>query len=281
MSSKISYEKKINMKLGFVISMYDEIDIVMETISCLKKNNCKIILIQSNPGNNNKIDPKICDAYEILPDLAGNKENYLKMTQSGVGEHYLIGAFAIPRNYSKGFTIAKNIDVDYVIGINGDTKITEITGIKKIIRNMKKSQKLIAGTRNIGFLMFNEQHELINFQDKYSTQIMPQFFIVDHNSVKNNLFCNIVTTNNYNTEQCIGDEIIRFSRENSLDFFDIFYSISEHAYPRNILGVEYNPDQVSKMPEFMENFLTNIRKRNGKKINLFLTKLAKLIEKFL
>jgi len=261
--------------------MYDEIDTVNENILYLKKNNCKVIVIQSDPGNDeNEINMKKCDAYEMLPDLAGSKEKYLEMREKdGTGEPYVIGAIAIPRNYNRGFTLTKNMDVDYTVGINGDTKITSLQGIKEIISKMKKEERKIAVTRNVGFLMFNEQGKLNNFQDKTSTQIMPQFFIVDQKYVKKGLFCNTKTTNKYNTEQCMGDEIVRFAKENSKKFFDIVHVISRSPYPRNIQGVIYNPEQVSKMPESIESIFSLIRKHNGKRFNLFLTKVTRIAEK--
>ncbi len=242
--------------------MYDEIDTVNENILCFKKNDCKIVVIQSDPGNKEKkINVEKCDAYEMLPDIAGSKQNYQKMREKdGTDEPYVIGAIAIPRNYNRGFTLMKNMDVDYIVGINGDTKITNLKGIKEIINEMKKEEKKIAVTRNVGFLMFNEQGKLINFQDKGSTQIMPQFFIVDQKDIKKGLFCNTTTTNKYNTEQCMGDEIVRFAKENGKEFFDIVHIISRSPYPRNRQGVIYNPEQVSKMPKFLESILTKITK---------------------
>lgn len=271
------------MKIGFVISMYDEIEMVNESISCFKKNNCKVIVIQSNPGNKEKeIDGNKCDHYKMLSDVTGSKQNYLKMREKdGTDVPYVMGAIAIPRNYNYGFTLMKNMDLDYIVGINGDIKISNLVGIKKIIRKMKETQKTVACTRYVGFLTFNEQGKLIEFLDKNNTQIMPQFFIVDQKSVKEGMFCNIKTTNKYSTEQCMGDEIIRFAKEKSVRFFDIIHIISRSPYPRNIEGVTYNPQQVSKMPEFLESIIFVIREYCGKDINIFLTKLTKIAEKFI
>ena len=43
------------MKLGFVISMYDEINTVNSTINNIKKNNSPIIVIQSDPNQSEKL----------------------------------------------------------------------------------------------------------------------------------------------------------------------------------------------------------------------------------
>lgn len=274
---------KKDLKIGFVISMYDEIEMVNESISCFKKNDCKVIVIQSNPGNKEKeVVSNQCDEYKMLSDVTGSKQNYQKMRElDGTDVPYVMGAIAIPRNYNYGFSLIKNMDLDYVVGINGDIQITNLVGIKKIIEKMKESQKTVACTRYVGFLTFNEQGKLIEFLDKNNTQIMPQFFIVDHKAVKEGMFCNIKTTNKYSTEQCMGDEIVRFAKEKSVRFFDIIHIIAKSPYPRNIEGVTYNPKQASKMPKFLELIVLVIRERSGKNINLFLTRITKIAEKII
>jgi hypothetical protein len=271
------------LKIGFVISMYDEFEMVNESISCFKKNDCKVIVIQSDPGNKEKeIEGNQCDAYKMLSDVTGSKENYQKMREKdGTDVPYVMGAIAIPRNYNYGFSLMKNMDLDYVVGINGDIKITNLIGIKKIIEKMKEFQKTVACTRYVGFLTFNEEGKLIEFLDKNNTQIMPQFFIVDHKAVKEGMFCNIKTTNKYSTEQCMGDEIVRFVKEKSVKFFDTVHIISKSPYPRNIEGVIYNPEQVSKMPEFLELMVLSLREKSGKSFNMFLTKITKIAEKII
>ena len=60
--------------------MYDEIDVVKETITNLRKYDCKIIVIQSDPGNKEMIlDGSICDKYQKMSDIAGNREEYAKI----------------------------------------------------------------------------------------------------------------------------------------------------------------------------------------------------------
>ena len=64
---------KINtcMKIGFIISMYDETNVVKKTVNVLKQNKCPIIVIRSNPKESSKVlDQNLVDHYEKLPDLA-------------------------------------------------------------------------------------------------------------------------------------------------------------------------------------------------------------------
>lgn len=269
------------MKLGFIISMYDEINIVKKTIQTLKKDNSKIVVIQSDPGNEEMVlDNSLCDKYERMSDIAGGRKKYEKIIEErkkeGKGE--MIGPIALTRNFSKGFTLIQDFDVDFVIGITGDTKISNLKGILKIIKKMKLNGKLVAGTRSIGYTMFNESGKSIQFQSRTSTNIMPQFFIADINSVRNGLFCNNKKTNKYNTEQCLGDEIVRYCKEMNLKIFDVFYIISNYGYPRFIDGVQYNPEQISKMHPLFERIINWIRYWNGNRVNGWITKIFKFVE---
>lgn len=270
------------MKLGFVISMYDEIDIVKKTIQNLKISNSKIVIIQSDPGNNAMIlDDSLCDKYEKMTDLAGGREKYEKMIEEGKkeGKGEMIGPIALTRNFSRGFSLIQNFDVDFVIAITGDTKITNLNGISKVIQKMKKDKKIVAGTRSIGYTMFNELGEFTQFQSRNITNIMPQFFIVDKNSVMKGLFVNNKRTNKYNTEQCFGDEIVRYCKEKDLRFFNAFYRICDYGYPRFIDGIHYNPEQISKIPPPFEGIINWFRYWSNESVNNVLTKIYLKIEK--
>ena len=268
------------MKMGFVISMYDEIDIVKETILNLRKYNSKILVIQSDPGNEKMIlDESLCDKYEKMSDGAGGREEYIKIIEEkkeGKGE--MIGPIALTRNFSKGFTLIRDFDVDYAIAITGDTKITKLKGISKIIEKMQKTNKIVGATRTVGYTQYDENGKYTRFQHRQITDIMPQLFVVDVKAVKKGLFCNIKRTNKYTTEQCLGDEIVRYCQQNNLRFFDVFYRICDYSYPRFIDGLHYNPEQLSKIPPVLEGFINWIRYQNGKKVNDIITKIFKITE---
>ena len=268
------------MKLGFVLSMYDEIDIVKETILNLKKYNSKIIVIQSDPGNEKMLlEKSICDKYEKMSDIAGGREKYAKIIdkkKEGKGE--MIGPIALTRNFNRGFSLIQDFDVDYVVAITGDVKIINLKGISKIIEKMKRTNKVVGGTRSIGYIMYDESGEFTQFQHRKITNIMPQFFITNINSVKNGLFCNTERTNKYTTEQCFGDEISRFCKQNKLKFFDVFYRICDYGYPRFIDGVHYNPEQISRIPSPFEGILNWIRYWSNEKVNNLITKIFLRIE---
>ena len=66
------------MKIGIIISMYDEIETTQNSIMNLKQENCPIVVIQSDPNDPSKtISSSSVDFYEKLSDLAGSKEEYL------------------------------------------------------------------------------------------------------------------------------------------------------------------------------------------------------------
>ncbi len=268
------------MKIGVIISMYDEIDIVKETISNLRKNNSKIIVIQSDPGNEKMVlDKSLCDKYEKMSDVAGGREKYAKIIEEkkeGKGE--LIGPIALTRNFSRGFTLIQDFNIDYVIAITGDTKIINLKGISKIIKKMKKTNKIVGGTRTIGFTMYNEFGEFTQFQHRNITNIMPQFFLADIGSVRKGLFCNTKRTNKFTTEQCFGDEIVRYCKENKVKFFDVFHRICDYGYPRFVDGVHYNPEQISKIPPPFEGIVNWVRYWGNEKLNHVITKIFLKIE---
>jgi len=269
------------MKLGFVISMYDEIGIVKETLLNLRELGCITVVIQSDPGDKKFIlELDLCDKYEMMPDISGGRQNYEKIVKEKTeGKGEMIGPIALTRNFNRAFTLIKNFDIDYIVALTGDKKITNLGGILKIIKKMKKQKKIVAGTRTIGYTQYDEFGKFARFQHRNIADIMPQFFITEIDSVRSGLFCDTKRTNKYTTEQCFGDEIIRYCRENNFVFIDKFYRICDYAYPRFINGLDYNPEQLSKIPPVLEGFINWVRYQNGKKINHIITKIFMVFEK--
>jgi hypothetical protein len=156
------------MKLGFVISMYDEIDTVKSTLINLKKLDCVTVVIQSDPGEKELIlGSNLCHKYEIMSDLAGSRQNYEKIIEEkkeGKGE--MIGPIALTRNFNRGFSLIKDFELDYIIALTGDTKITSLKGISNIVKNMKKHNKRVGGTRTIGFTQYDELGNYTRFQHR-------------------------------------------------------------------------------------------------------------------
>ena len=247
------------MKIGFIISMYDEIKQVLSTIDALKRNNCKIIVIQSNPHSEEKIlDKNLVDYYELLSDLAGSKEDYEKereLEASGT----VTPAKALSRNFRHGFTLAKEIDVDWWVSILGDISIVNLNGIEKIIKKMEIENKLIGVTRAVGQTFLDKNAELSRIQKEDTSDFMPQFFLIKSEIVKKGVFNEIPISNPHTPEQCLGDSVLSYCEENSLKFFDIVYSICDYPYPKFIEGLKYNPDKA-KLPRFIDGTINTWRK---------------------
>ena len=247
------------MKIGFIITMYDEIDIVQKTIQVLKENNCISVVIQSDPNDSSKIlDENTVDFYQKLPDLAGTKEEYLKERGLKSGAT-TIPSRAVTRNYSAGFTAAQNFDVDWWVGITGDVTVSNLDGIKKIIEKMINSQKSLGVFRAVGQIFWDSNQEFTRLQRDNTTDFMPQFFIVKSNLVKKKLFSKIEITNFYTCEQCLGDEVKGFCAEEDNKFENIVYIISNYAYPQFISGLKFNPDRIN-MPKHVDGFVNMFRR---------------------
>jgi len=262
---KFNYVKKtrINVKIGFVITMYDEIDTVQNTVSILNQNKCTIIVIQSDPNQSSKLlDKDNVDFYQKLPDLAGTKEEYLKERDLKSGAT-TIPSKAVTRNYSAGFTAAQNFDVDWWIGITGDVSISNLNGIKKIITNMIHDKKSVGISRAVGQVFWEPNQELTRVQKDDTTDFMPQFFIVNSSLIKKGLISKFHITNLYTSEQCLGDEVDRYCVENNIDFKNLTYIISDYAYPQFISGLKYNPDRV-RMPKYVDGFVNMLRRAKTK-----------------
>ncbi|WP_182126137.1 hypothetical protein [Nitrosopumilus sp. b2] len=246
------------MKIGFIISMYDEIETVQKTIVTLKQYGCPIIIIQSDPKDPSKIiDENQVDFYQKLSDLAGSKEEYIKERTSS--KEATTPVKAVTRNYQLGFSMTKSFHVDYWVAILGDVLITSMTGIEEIIQKMNSKKKSLAITRAVGQTFMDNDDKPTRIQTHNTTDFMPQFFIAQNDPIQNGLFSKFTITNRFATEQCLGDEVIRYCTENNTDFHTFTFTISDYAYPQFISGLKYNPDRIS-MPRYVDGFVNMMRR---------------------
>ena len=187
--------------VGIVITMYDEADIVARTIR-----NCPdavFVVVHSDNGERSK-------------DLQYIKQNSTYIEQSNLGKTLTtdeIGSAAICRNYNIGFKmlyyICKN-QCDFVIGMTGDTLITDLNKILSIADG------------HLGYVLQAKGQPFYDKDDRPGidapsrmqtediTDIMPQFFMFDGAfAYRNRLFTQIVNRNKYTSEENLGDEIVR------------------------------------------------------------------------
>ena len=188
---------------GIVITMYDETDIVSQTI-----NNCKV--------------PDVCfvvvHSYNNVEceDLRFIKENsiYIRLPNLGgtmsVDE---IGSASICRNYNAGFKrlYEENIAFDAVIGMTGDTLIKDLNRILAIMDDVHFGYVLQA--KGQPFYDRNDRPGIdkpSRMQTDDVNDIMPQFFVFAGGFAwLYDLFTQIESANPYTSEENLGIEIMR------------------------------------------------------------------------
>jgi hypothetical protein len=239
------------MRMGFIISMYKELPQVEKNLKVIKKENCPVIVIQSDPGKKDlMLDSSKVEHYELLSDVGGSEENYKKqqeeLGQTKTAKGLTIPILALSRNFSHAFTVAKKIEVDWCVVLLGDMRLQSLDGIKKIIKKMENEKKNVGITRGIGLkhptydgLTYNR----IQWWD--ATDFYPQFFIVNHNLIKNGLFNDIKLTHPNCTETCLGDSLKEYCKNNNKKFWEITYPICDYPAPKWIKGLQYGKDRTT------------------------------------
>lgn len=194
------------MNIGLVITMYDEFDVVKETILNVKKANSNATIVVIHSDNNRSDETldfiKVNSTYIILEDL------------SKTMDMFELPSASICRNYRIGFKTLYDVSVDYdlIIGITGDTLILNLD---EIISQLSK--KHIGHVLQAVGQFFHDKNDnpkngicCNRFQSEATTDIMPQFFIFDGKfATKNLLFTFIENLNKFTSEQNLGDEILK------------------------------------------------------------------------
>ncbi len=247
------------MQIGFIISFYDEIEIVKNNLDLFKKEKCPIIIIQSEPKDSSKIlNEKNIDFYKMLPDIAGSREEF-RGTDNAILDEDKTTVKPLARNLSLAFQKAVDIKADWWVTILGDIKINSLEGIKKIIKKLEVNGKTLGVTRAIGQTFLDSKKTHSRIQKKNSHDFMPQFFIVKDDLVKKGIFEEIEITNPFTFEQCMGDTATDFFNKNKMDFWQECYSICDYPYPKFINGLQYNPDRA-KLPRYIDSTLNALRR---------------------
>lgn len=196
------------MDVGIVITMYDECDVVLESIKNIRlsNHNVTIVLIHSdNKETRNILDDVkgLVDYYVLLPNLEDSCDKFE------------LPASVVCRNYSNGFSVLYNLknSYDLVIGMTADTLITDLN---LLIQDLTKTNHMGYVLQAIGqnFNSFDSDPKNGKgggrFQYENTTDIMPQFFTFKGDVFKNfKMFTNIENTNRFTSEQCLGDEVTK------------------------------------------------------------------------
>lgn len=241
------------MKIGFIISMYNEYENVMKNIHFLKDNSVPIIVVQSDPNDQNKIiDSDLVDHYKKFPDLAGTSNIFTNDPKKTINH-------PLGRNLSYAFRTTQNFDVDWWIIILGDVEVFGLKGIIKIIKKMISQKKTLGITREIGLVFDDKFGKPGKIEKSDSHNFVPTFFIINEELVKKGIFQNIKIVNPFTMEECMGVEATKFFEENNYDFFDQCYIISDYAYPKFIEGLKYNSDRTT-LPRYVDGAVNAFRR---------------------
>tara|TARA_R110002124_G_scaffold229771_1_gene394911 strand:+ start:7991 stop:8677 length:687 start_codon:yes stop_codon:yes gene_type:complete len=190
------------MKIGIGITMFNEHIVVLQTIKNIIK--CKdfvpyIVVAHSddaNPSPELEEVKKLADEYTLLPNLGKELESQR------------LGANCISRNYGLIFTTLNKKEFDVVVGLTGDTLVTDP---KNFIR---RSSELEEGKVAYIAQAIGQKFHTPNgpdggrLQHQDITDMMPQLFILNGKFAYNtNCFSTIEVVNEYTSEHCLGNEL--------------------------------------------------------------------------
>jgi len=189
--------------IGIVITMYDESDVVAQSIMNCSTHNTTIVVVHS--------DNLVKDG-----NLEYIKENSIYVSVSNLGKElnvHEIASAAICRNYNIGFNkLYDECDnCDIIIGINGDTLIKDLDKVINIVSSGYLGYVLQA--KGQPFYDKNDRPGIdapSRIQTDDIADIMPQFFMFNGKfAYENKLFTKIVNGNKYTSEENLGNEILR------------------------------------------------------------------------
>jgi len=241
------------MKIGVIISMYDEYDNVTRNIQNINKNSFPIIVVQSDPKDSDKIiDSNLVNYYKKFPDMMGTGNIFTDDATKAI-------CHPLSRNLSHAFKTANSFDVNWWIVLFGDVELYNFNGIMKIINKMNSQNKSLGITREIGLTCTNKFGMPGKVEKFNSHNFVPTFFIINSKLIKKGIFQDIEVTNPFAMEECIGDAATKFFKENNYDFFEQSYIIADYAYPKFIEGLKYNSDRTI-LPRYVDGAVNALRR---------------------
>jgi len=198
------------MKVGVVITMYDESVIVAQTVRQIKNTfkDSEIILVHSdNKETSDAIDTikNLSSEYIKLPDMSD------KIVLKNLNPIIL-------RNFNTGFKKLYELDVKYdiIVALTGDTLVYDSSSFIRRVEEMKKNQWIAMVSQAVGqnFHATAADGSRI-IEGRYQSEKTADFaccifFLNGEWALKHQAFSNIEMTNTWTNEQCLGDEILKF-----------------------------------------------------------------------
>lgn len=210
------------MSKCFLITMYNEFNTVQTSIDLIKKvfKDSMIFVVQSDDSSGRHLTD--VDFFMVLENLSKT----IKPTK--------LAAHAITRNYSILFKTAYEThqDFEFFVGLTGDTLVTDPLNFLRLYDKMIVNQKILCCSQAIGQNFHSVDSDPENgrcggrIQYDGISDFMPQFFMV-RGVAFTRMFSDIKITNEYTSEQCLGDEFMKHVPGN---FKDSAYIISTNAY---------------------------------------------------
>lgn len=201
------------MKIGIVITMYDEHSIVLKTVKEVKQHFEEANIILAHSNNNQETESlkelKKITEYILLPDMS---ELIAKLENANP---------VIIRNFNTGFSKLYELSNDYdlIIALTGDTLIQDATSFTRRYRDIKNNKWVAMVCQAVGqnFHAQAEDGSKIKegrYQSNLTTDFGSQIFFLDGDwAVKNQAFVDIEITNLWTNEQCLGDEVKKYLGE--------------------------------------------------------------------
>lgn len=208
------------MKLAVIITMYDEFEIVLNSIKNIKQNfeDAIIVVVQSEcelSDDNLEEIKMLSDEFIILPDLSKTVHRFELPSQ------------AICRNISEGFNTLYDLcaDIEIIAVLTGDSLITDSSSLVRRYYDMMKNGWIAMVSQALGQDFHAPNSNPIEgrsggrYQDANTTDFACCFFIVDGQQCQpKRWFSDIKITNKWTSEQCLGDELVKCIGGNAMDF---------------------------------------------------------------
>jgi len=211
-------------QINFLITMYNEFETVQQTVSNIRNtfDNAKVFVVQSHDGSG-----------RVIADV----DYFITLENLGTSiKHHKLASHAITRNYGKLFSkmYERGPACSSVAAITGDTLLSDPSMVVRVQTEMLARKKTLACSQAIGQNFHapdsDPEHGICGGRMQFEgiSDFMPQFFMVDGEfAFQTSVFSQIAVTNEFTSEQCLGDE---FMSRVAGSFYDHALIIAKNAY---------------------------------------------------
>ena len=200
------------MKIGVVITVYDEHALVLKSIREIKNRLVESYVCVVHSDNNLNTPQleeikDVCDSYNLLSNIALEDDFDIKTLASR----------CITRNFNHGFSVLYDLETsfDCFVAMTADTLITDASSFQRRYEDMKLLNWSAMVSQAVGqnFHAVGEHGEFIQ-EGRHQTNESKDFacclfFLEGDFATRHRAFSNTIITNPYTSEQCLGDELQR------------------------------------------------------------------------